>query len=63
MAEVSPAESRHALNLDELPKPDITFWSVWDGQELAGCGALKQMDAEHGEIKSMRTLKGLPAYC
>jgi putative acetyltransferase len=57
MAEVSPPESRHALNLDELRQPDITFWSVWQGPELAGCGALKESDAGHGEIKSMRTAR------
>src|ERR1043165_2602596 len=57
MAEVSPPESRHALNLDELRAPDITFWSVWQGRELAGCGALKELNAGHGEIKSMRTAK------
>jgi putative acetyltransferase len=55
LAEVTPPESRHALNLDELRKPDITFWSVWHGQEVVGCGALKELDADHGEIKSMRT--------
>src|ERR1044071_1170492 len=55
MTEVSPPESRHALNLDGLRKPDITFWSVWQDRELVGCGALKELDAEHGEIKSMRT--------
>src|SRR5258705_111119 len=55
LAEVSPPESRHALNLDDLRKPDITFWSVWQGHELVGCGALKELEAEHGEIKSMRT--------
>jgi len=55
--EVTPVKSRHALNLDGLRKPDITFWSVWRGGELAGCGALKELDAEHGEIKSMRTAK------
>src|SRR5881409_433339 len=57
LAEVSPPESRHALNLEELRKSDITFWGVWQGGELAGCGALKQLDREHGEIKSMRTAK------
>src|SRR5436309_2128641 len=57
LAEVSPPESRHALNLGELRKPDVTFWSVWRGQELLGCGALKELDAKHGEIKSMRTTK------
>jgi len=40
-AKVSPPTSRHALNLDRLRQPDIRFWSVWQGQELAGCGALK----------------------
>src|SRR4029453_6606646 len=55
MAGVSPPESRHALNLDELRAPDITFWSVWHGSELVGCGALKELDDAHGEIKSMRT--------
>jgi putative acetyltransferase len=57
MVEVSPPASRHALNLDELRKPEITFWSVWMGNELAGCGALKELDAMHGEIKSMRTAR------
>jgi len=51
----SPPESVHALGLDALRKPDVTFWSVWDGAALAGCGALKELDREHGEIKSMRT--------
>ncbi len=55
MARVSPPESIHALNLDGLRQPEITFWTVWQGQALAGCGALKQLDAAHGEIKSMRT--------
>lgn len=52
---VSPPESTHALDLEELRQPAITFWCVWDGQELAGCGALKQLNPAHGEIKSMRT--------
>jgi len=55
MAENSPPESMHALSLEELRKPDITFWSVWNGGELMGCGALKELDPQHGEIKSMRT--------
>ena len=55
LAEVSPPESRHALNLDELRKPDMTFWSVWQGHELVGCGALKALEPAHGEVKSMRT--------
>src|SRR4051812_1862464 len=51
----SPPESRHALNLDGLRKPEVTFWTAWLGDDLAGCGALKELDTKHGEIKSMRT--------
>ena len=51
----SPPESIHALNLEGLKKPEITFWSAWEGKELVGCGALKELDGQHGEIKSMRT--------
>jgi putative acetyltransferase len=58
MSAVSPPESCHALNLQELRKPDITFWSAWDGDQLAGCGALKELDPTHGEVKSMRTANG-----
>ena len=59
MYELSPPESVHALDLDKLRSPDITFWTVWDGTELVGCGALKELDPTHGEIKSMRTPKAL----
>lgn len=55
MMSSSPPESVHALPLDALRKPDITFWSVWAKGELCGCGALKALDAKHGEVKSMRT--------
>ncbi|MGQ0708358.1 MAG: GNAT family N-acetyltransferase [Rhodoferax sp.] len=51
----SPAESVHALDLERLRQPEIRFWSLWEGAHLLGCGALKQLDAHHGEIKSMRT--------
>jgi putative acetyltransferase len=51
----SPPESIHALDLDALRRPEISFWTAWDGTELLGCGALKALDAQHGEIKSMRT--------
>jgi putative acetyltransferase len=51
----SPPESVHALDLSGLQRPDVTFWTAWDGDALLGCGALKQLDAAHGEIKSMRT--------
>jgi putative acetyltransferase len=55
MYELSPPESVHALDLDGLRGPDITFWSAWDGPLLVGCGALKEIDRTHGEVKSMRT--------
>ena len=51
----SPPESVHALDLSALESPDITFWSFWVNQELAGIVALKELETEHGEIKSMRT--------
>jgi putative acetyltransferase len=51
----SPPESVHALDIEGLRKPDITFWSVWEDGELLGCGALKELEARHAEIKSMRT--------
>jgi len=51
----SPSESIHALDLEKLKQPDITFWSAWEGNELIGMGALKELDSYHGEIKSMRT--------
>ena len=55
MYELSPPESVHALDLDGLRAPDVSFWTIWDGDILLGCGALKQLDAGHGEVKSMRT--------
>jgi len=51
----SPPESIHALDLDGLRRADVTFWSAWEGDALPGCGALRQLDGQHGEIKSMRT--------
>lgn len=51
----SPAGSCHFLDFDGLRAGNVTFWSIHDGDTLAGCGALKQLDAAHGEIKSMRT--------
>ncbi len=55
MHEHSPPESVHALDIAALRKPEITFWTAWEGDELLGCGALKELDAAHAEIKSMRT--------
>lgn len=55
MHSISPPESVHALDLDGLRRPEISFWTVWSGSELLGCGALKELNASHGEVKSMRT--------
>lgn len=55
MYAVSPPESVHALDLDELRVPEIAFWSAWEGDQLAGCGALKTLSADDVELKSMRT--------
>ena len=57
MYATSPAESVHALDLETLRKPDITFWTAWQQQELLGCGALKTLSTQHAEIKSMRTAR------
>lgn len=57
LAAISPPESCHALDLERLRGPDVTFWTVWDGPELAGCGALKRLDEMHAEVKSMRTAR------
>jgi len=51
----SPPGHVHALALDGLRRPEVTFWSVWENQTLCGCGALKELDSASGEIKSMRT--------
>jgi putative acetyltransferase len=51
----SPACSVHALDIDALRKPEITFWSAWEDGELLGCGALKELNPQHAEVKSMRT--------
>ena len=55
MYALSPPESVHALDLERLRRPEITFWTAWEGTQLVGCGALKELDPLHGEIKSMRT--------
>lgn len=52
---VTPPESVHALDLDALRRPEVTFWTVRDHGVLLGCGAVRRLDAHHGEIKSMRT--------
>ena len=55
MLSVTPPESKHALDLEALRGPGITFWSVMDSGTVVGCGALKRLDAGHAEVKSMRT--------
>lgn len=52
----SPAEMVHALDLSALRDRHVTFWSVWDGEGLAGMGALKRIDDARAEIKSMRVV-------
>ena len=54
MRAISPEKSVHALDVDKLRSPNVTFWSVWIGEEIAGCGALKVLAATRGELKSMR---------
>ncbi len=54
MHQWSPPGSVHAMPIERLRAPDVTFYSAWHGARLAGCGALKRLDDRHGEIKSMR---------
>jgi len=55
MHQWSPPESVHAMPPERLREPDVTFYAAWDGQRLAGCGALKHLGGDHGELKSMRS--------
>jgi len=55
MQATSPPESKHALDLAALKDSSIKFWTIWEGDSLAGCGAYKIIDVKHAEIKSMRT--------
>jgi putative acetyltransferase len=57
-AETAPG-SAHALDLTGLQSSDISFWTIWDEQTLLGTGALKQLSAEHGEIKSMHIAEAM----
>jgi putative acetyltransferase len=59
MKSISPPESKHALDLEGLRKSEIILWTVWDDGRLIGCGAIKELDADHAEIKSMR----ITTYC
>lgn len=58
MHQWSPPESVHAMPAERLRQPDVTFFAAWDGDVLAGCGAIKQLDDRHGELKSMRAAPG-----
>jgi putative acetyltransferase len=58
MEPTASAESPHALELQGLRAPEITFWSAWNGAELTGFGAIEHLNGEHAEIKSMRTASG-----
>jgi len=57
MAENSPPESIHALNVKGLKRDNIAFYSAWEDEEIMGCGALKELTTKHGEVKSMRTVE------
>lgn len=59
MHQWSPPESVHAMPIERLRQNDVTFYAAWDGERLAACGAIKHLDAGHGELKSMRAD---PAY-
>jgi putative acetyltransferase len=59
MHEITPAENVYALDLDRLRDPRITFFTAWDKHTLAGCGAVRELDATSGEVKSMRTPNAL----
>jgi len=54
---ITPPGSAHVFDLSRLKQPDVSFWSAWDGDTLTGVGALKRMNTDDGEIKSMHTLK------
>jgi putative acetyltransferase len=47
--------SAHALDIAGLQSPDVSFWTIWEGETLLGCGALKRLAPDHGEVKSMHT--------
>ena len=55
----SPAGSFHALDPSGLKSPDICFWTIWDGESLAGIGALRRLSADHGEIKAMHVAEAM----
>ena len=54
LSSVSPVDRGHVLDISSLKNPSIKFWSLWENDQLIGCGALKFLDKEHGELKSIR---------
>ena len=54
MHQWSPPESVHAMPIKRLRAPDVTFYAAWADDRLAACGAIKHLDGQHGELKSMR---------
>jgi putative acetyltransferase len=52
---ISPPCSVHALDLERLRRPEITFWTAWEADALLGCGAIRELGGDTAEIKSMRT--------
>jgi putative acetyltransferase len=59
MYEITPPEHVFAFDAAKLRAPDVTFWTAWNGDLLAGCAALKALSATEGEVKSMRTPSAL----
>ena len=55
MHELSPPEKVFAFDASKLRAPDITFWTIWEEEDLLGCAALKELSRSQGELKSMRT--------
>ena len=54
LRDASPEGSAHVLDIPGLKAPSIKFWSLWEQSQLIGCGALKFLDENHGEFKSIR---------
>ena len=59
MRSTTPPESVHALDVEALRGPEVTFWTVREGGAVAGCGAVKALDDRHGEVKSMHVREAL----
>lgn len=54
----TPQDNAHAMGTEGLRQADISFWCAWEGEELLGIGALRELSPDHGEVKSMRTAPG-----